>query len=445
MGRKKAKKGAHRASTTSSSRPSSPPPSPPPSSNRHDPSSLEEALTSAAAGAAPPNPHELASPTQTSSASSPITLDSLAPTTVPPARDTPNSLPPEARTDLGELSITTHSSVELSPASEQPSRPASEQPSPPSSKAHTAEATEGERPSQREQATKDAPQNKHSSGKIALEEDELHKNFFAGAEAAVAQLHADARKAAHLEEAILAPPSPILSPEQLARRHLLRKVVGGVVGVASVLALLVFLRVAIAPKKSDLATLELPPMPKVAAPITSIPTPIDPGPSAVPLPSSPDSSTTAAPADSSFPEQLTTSTEPLTSAVSAVASAPEASPSATTVVPTSSASTVASSAEPAAAASHAPDTTGSAGAPTSSEQAKALTKQALRLLEQGSYKGAIEKASASVEADPTDANAYLYWGTALMSLGKMKEAKEIFTRCTEKATRGPTNECRKFR
>jgi colicin import membrane protein len=50
-----------------------------------------------------------------------------------------------------------------------------------------------------------------------------------------------------------------------------------------------------------------------------------------------------------------------------------------------------------------------------------------------------------VEADPTDANAYLYWGTALMELGKHKEAKGVFARCVETATRGPRHECRAFR
>jgi TolA-binding protein len=78
-------------------------------------------------------------------------------------------------------------------------------------------------------------------------------------------------------------------------------------------------------------------------------------------------------------------------------------------------------------------------------QARELTRQALSLLERGNYRGAIEKATASVDADPTDANAYLYWGTALMELGKHKDAKAIFARCAESATRGPKHECRQFR
>ena len=48
-------------------------------------------------------------------------------------------------------------------------------------------------------------------------------------------------------------------------------------------------------------------------------------------------------------------------------------------------------------------------------------------------------------ADPTDANNYLYWGTALMSLGKRPEAKEVFGTCVTQAKRGPIHECRQFR
>jgi predicted Zn-dependent protease len=78
-------------------------------------------------------------------------------------------------------------------------------------------------------------------------------------------------------------------------------------------------------------------------------------------------------------------------------------------------------------------------------QARELTRQALSLLERGSYKAAIEKATASLDADPTDASPYLYAGTALMELGKLKEAKVLFARCVENATRGPRHECRQFR
>lgn len=78
-------------------------------------------------------------------------------------------------------------------------------------------------------------------------------------------------------------------------------------------------------------------------------------------------------------------------------------------------------------------------------KAKALSKQALALLEAGNFKGAIEKSMASVEADPSDAGPYMYWGTALMELGRRPESKEVFAKCVETATRGAKHECRQFK
>ena len=78
-------------------------------------------------------------------------------------------------------------------------------------------------------------------------------------------------------------------------------------------------------------------------------------------------------------------------------------------------------------------------------RSKALSQQALRALEGGKYAACIELAQQAVAADPADANNYLYWGTALMSLGKRAEAKEAFSACVDKATRGPKHECRQFR
>jgi hypothetical protein len=50
-----------------------------------------------------------------------------------------------------------------------------------------------------------------------------------------------------------------------------------------------------------------------------------------------------------------------------------------------------------------------------------------------------------VSLDPTEANSYLYWGTALMSQNKRALAKEVFARCVEQAKHGPIHECRQFR
>jgi hypothetical protein len=271
---------------------------------------------------------------------------------------------------------------------------------------------------------------------MALDDDET-RAFFASADAAVARLHAEERKAAQLEDAALSKPPPPPSPAQIARRQQLRKVVGGVLGVAIALAAMMLLRVAMAPKESDLARLEVPPMPRIAAPITSIegvkvtPDATNP-PAEAPGSVAPVASDAASAAASA-------SAAPTDSAAPADSAAPPLSASA---APADSVAPAASAAPPASASASA-----SAAAPSgaSPEEVKALTRKALSLLEQGSYKGAIEKASASVAADPTDANAYLYWGTALMNMGKTKEAKEVFARCVSEATRGPKNECRQFR
>lgn len=78
-------------------------------------------------------------------------------------------------------------------------------------------------------------------------------------------------------------------------------------------------------------------------------------------------------------------------------------------------------------------------------KAKQLARQALGQLEAGNFKGAIEKAALAIEADPTDANAYMYLGTALLEQGKRKESKEVFAKCAETATKGPKAECLRFR
>ncbi|MCS6901272.1 MAG: CDC27 family protein [Myxococcales bacterium] len=123
-----------------------------------------------------------------------------------------------------------------------------------------------------------------------------------------------------------------------------------------------------------------------------------------------------------------------------------------TIVPSASSSAVESTPPPVSATSSAappsappPEPTIGADLRPNPAQAQELTRQALSLLERGSYKAALEKATASMDADPTDASPYLYAGTALMELGKYKEAKILFARCVENATRGPKYECKQFR
>ena len=110
----------------------------------------------------------------------------------------------------------------------------------------------------------------------------------------------------------------------------------------------------------------------------------------------------------------------------------------------SSAAPAASSAAPAASSAPASSSAAPADGTPDPARAKELRQKALVLLERGKNAEAIEAAQGSVAADPTDANPYLYWGTALMSQGKRADAVEVFTRCVERAKTGPVHECRQF-
>ena len=210
-----------------------------------------------------------------------------------------------------------------------------------------------------------------------------------------------------------APAAPSVSPEVLHRRLMFRKAVSALMGMAATLALSVGVKaVSARPTPAEAFT-------AVAAQKMSLVAEAQAA--ALPPPAVTAPARTATPAPAPSPEPAAT---PTPAALAAPVVAPAAQPSAPASAPQAAAA-AAPAVDPAAA--------------------RELTKQALSLLERGNYKASIEKAASSVEADPTDANAYLYWGTALMELGKHKEAKVVFARCVETATRGPKHECRTFR
>ncbi len=206
-------------------------------------------------------------------------------------------------------------------------------------------------------------------------------------------------------------PEPV-SPAVLRRRLALRKAVSAVLGMAAALAMGMGIKTAAAARHrpDDLATASRPVATQLAAPLDQ---------ASKPAPAAPPALTERAPRIPSPPP-----------------AAPEA-PAAASPEPTPAASVAPPSAAPSAdpAAAPAPDPA----------RAKELTRKALQLLERGNNKGAIEQATAAIEADPTDAAPYLYWGTALMELGKNKDARAIFARCVDQATRGPKSDCRQFR
>ena len=63
-------------------------------------------------------------------------------------------------------------------------------------------------------------------------------------------------------------------------------------------------------------------------------------------------------------------------------------------------------------------------------------------MNRGRSKDAIEKARQAIAADPTDAIAYLYLGSALQDSGHWKDGIEAYSECVRHATKGSVNECR---
>lgn len=71
-------------------------------------------------------------------------------------------------------------------------------------------------------------------------------------------------------------------------------------------------------------------------------------------------------------------------------------------------------------------------------------KAALAALNRAQWEKAAEMARAAIASNPENATLYLYQGTALQEMGRGDEAKAVFKRCVDNAKRGPINECRMF-
>ena len=270
-----------------------------------------------------------------------------------------------------------------------------------------------------------------SARKLAID-DEADRAFFEGASAAEARLHAEVVKQIAHEEATVHAPIRRITPEVIARRDKMKRVVTGVVAVAGVLSLGVFTKMALGPKQHafDESAVRAHAAKRVEAAPALLATHDPPRGPRVDAPPPP-------PADDREDEATADPAAPGASAAPSAAAA-SAAPSAAS---SPSEATGAPGTAPSAASSVAGDTSSAVPDP---DKAKPLTKKALQALEGGKYAAAIEHASASVDADPTDANAYLYWGTALMEQGKRAEAKAVFARCVASSKRGPKHECASF-
>lgn len=194
-----------------------------------------------------------------------------------------------------------------------------------------------------------------------------------------------------------------LSPDAMARRARLRRIVGGIVAFVGVLALAVVGKTVASSGRSSS--------------------------------SSSATTTTATPA----------TTAPKLEAKPAVTATPPAPPApAPAPAPAPSETAEAKPAESAAADAKPPEEAKPAEGAMSPEAAAALEKETLALLNRGKNKDAITKAREAIAADPTRALPYLYLGSALQDSGKWKEGIEAYSECVRKATQGPVNECRQM-
>lgn len=215
------------------------------------------------------------------------------------------------------------------------------------------------------------------------------------------------------------PRARLVTQADVIRVDRLRRVVTVVVAVAGAACLFVAVRLSQGKKPADPPRRDPAPIVVAAQPLPPAPAvTLDPTPTAAPAPAA---LPPGPPGGSSTPSTMASApSAPLSGAASAPSPAPAASDAASP-----SASAPAAVVDPA--------------------QTKKLIKSALSALESGNNRAAVERSSAAVEADPTDATGYLYWGTALMNMGKLGDAKKVFKTCVDVATRGPKSDCRQFR
>ncbi len=239
----------------------------------------------------------------------------------------------------------------------------------------------------------------------------------------------------HVEEPIedLHPVAPPLSPVVLERQRKARKIVTGVVAAASLVALFGIGRWLFGGKPADAQPTARPP---IAARVEEN------------KPVQPTIETLATAKPTATAEATAAATPAVETAVASAA--PSASASESASASASAEASASASASASALASASASTSASAEAApgpkknVSPEELKEMRKKADRLANNGDNKGAIDAAKAVLEADPTDALMYLYIGSAYMSLGKMKEAKEAFNECVRNGKGGHVGECAAF-
>ncbi|WP_437277366.1 hypothetical protein WME90_39955 [Sorangium sp. So ce375] len=231
-----------------------------------------------------------------------------------------------------------------------------------------------------------------------------------------------------------------LSPETLARRARLRRIVAGVAGLAGVISVAVVAKAVLSSKPSS-------PAPVTMAAPAPRPSPVEAKLLAAAGAPSPAQAKAPAQVDPALTEPAAKGAGAVPDPVKAAAEAEkaEAEKAAAEKAAAAKAEAERAAAEKAEAERAAAEKAEAekAEAPAASpEDAGKLKKEALSFLNRGRYKDAIEASRAAIAVDPTDALPYLYLGSALQDTGKWKDGLAAYSDCVRNATKGPIHECR---
>ncbi|WP_438033359.1 hypothetical protein [Sorangium sp. So ce204] len=231
-----------------------------------------------------------------------------------------------------------------------------------------------------------------------------------------------------------------LSPETLARRARLRRIVAAVAGLAGVISVAVVTKAVFSSKPSS------------PAPVAMAAPPPKPAPAETKLLAaagapSPARAKTPAQTESALTESSAKGAGAVPDPVKAAADAEkaEAEKAAAEKAEAEKAEAEKAAAEKAEAekaAAEKAEAEKAAAPAASAEDAGKLKKEALSFLNRGRYKDAIEASRAAIAADPSDALPYLYLGSALQDTGKWKDGLAAYSDCVRNATKGPVHECR---
>ncbi|WP_437741998.1 hypothetical protein WMF39_41485 [Sorangium sp. So ce1504] len=231
-----------------------------------------------------------------------------------------------------------------------------------------------------------------------------------------------------------------LSPETLARRARLRRIVAAVAGLAGVISVAVVAKAVFSSKPSSPAPVAMAaPAPKPALVETKLLAAAGaPSPARAKTPAQTESALTESSAKGAgaVPDPVKVEADAeKAEAEKAAAEKAEAEKAAAEKAAAEKAEAEKAAAEKAEAEKAAAPAAGAV-------DAGKLKKEALSFLNRGRYKDAIEASRAAIAADPSDALPYLYLGSALQDTGKWKDGIAAYSDCVRNATKGPVHECR---